>query len=189
MKVQATLALSRPPISKPKILSAISNSCMNSPSSSLVRSMWDRISCVGEAFPSARSILRCLMMETSSWNHTLTSLFSFENKNLLPLAPQKTAAFSPTRWVRKTLDEYLAMRSKTNFSGWPFHPAQRKWRLSPTKGHPVFPGGSRLAAVAAAAADLSFLVKNKWWRERSPAKMQLRETQKTITSILLGLCL
>ncbi|KAK2967480.1 hypothetical protein RJ640_025520 [Escallonia rubra] len=67
MKVQAELAVSCPPINNPKILSAMSNSAMNFPSSSLVKSMCDNISCVGDAFPSAKSIFLCLMMACNSF--------------------------------------------------------------------------------------------------------------------------
>nr|GLL20299.1 hypothetical protein MIMGU_mgv1a014435mg [Ipomoea trifida]GME20676.1 hypothetical protein MIMGU_mgv1a014435mg [Ipomoea batatas] len=78
---------------------------------------------------------------TDSGHQAWTSLFSLENKNLFPAGPQNTAAFSPRRCVLNTVDEYLAIRSNTNFSGCPFHPAERNSRLSPINGHPVFPGG------------------------------------------------
>lgn len=78
---------------------------------------------------------------TEFGHHAVTSLFSLENKNLLQAAPQKTAAGSPRRLVLKMTEEYLAMRSKMNFSGWPFQPVERNSRDSPTKGRPIFPGG------------------------------------------------
>lgn len=71
---------------------------------------------------------------TDSGHQAVTSLFSLENKNLLHVGPQKTAAGCPRSEVLKTSDENLVMRSKMNFSGWPFHPEDKNSRLSPIMG-------------------------------------------------------
>lgn len=71
----------------------------------------------------------------------MTYLFSLENKNLWDAAPQNTATGSAKRLVLKTWEEYFLVRSKMNFSGWPFLPVDKKWRVSPMNGRPIFPGG------------------------------------------------
>ena len=54
---------------------------------------------------------------TELGHHVVTSLFSFENKNLLLAEPQNTAAGSPSREVLKTSVWNFVIRSKMNFSG------------------------------------------------------------------------
>ncbi|WVZ07289.1 hypothetical protein V8G54_020635 [Vigna mungo] len=78
---------------------------------------------------------------TLSGHQNMTSLFSFENKNLLHAAPQAITVFCPKIEVLNTLEEYFAMRSYMNFSGFPFHHNDINSMLSPTTGNPIFPGG------------------------------------------------
>lgn len=54
---------------------------------------------------------------TESGHQAVTSLFSLENKNLLPAAPQTTAIGSPSIDVLKTCEEYFDILSFKNFSG------------------------------------------------------------------------
>ncbi|KAI8571225.1 hypothetical protein RHMOL_Rhmol01G0102500 [Rhododendron molle] len=57
------------------------------------------------------------ILSTELGHHGRTSLFSLENKNLLPAAPQNNTVGEPKRLILNTEDEYLAIRSNTNFSG------------------------------------------------------------------------
>jgi hypothetical protein len=65
------------------------------------------------------------------------SFCSLEKRNLCPPGPHKTAVSSPSILVLNTSGEYLFIRSKTNFSGFP----KRNSRVSPMMGHPKLPGG------------------------------------------------
>ncbi|KAK7825990.1 hypothetical protein CFP56_032519 [Quercus suber] len=75
-KVTAALAVSWPPISKPRILSAMSISVMNCPFSSEASNICDNISCVGDAFFSAKSIFLCLMIAFNSFFITFEALMA-----------------------------------------------------------------------------------------------------------------
>lgn len=86
-----------------------------------------------------REVGKTLLTELG--HQAVTSLFSFENKNLLPAGPQTMATGSPRIRVLKHSWEYLSIRSITNFSGWPFHPVDKNSKVSPRKGHPDLPGG------------------------------------------------
>ena len=66
MTVQEAAVLSCPPINNARILSEICTSFMYFPSASLLNNMCDKMSWVGDAFPSARSFFLCLIMAKSS---------------------------------------------------------------------------------------------------------------------------
>nr|GLL40481.1 Os07g0543300 [Ipomoea trifida] len=71
-------------------------------------------------------------------HHVVRRVFSLENRNLFPAAPQNTAIFSPSIDVLKTSDEYFFILSDMYFSG----PDTTMSMFSPTTGQPVDPGGT-----------------------------------------------
>lgn len=106
---------------------------------------------------------------TLSGHHVLTSLPSFENKNLLHADPQNMTIGSPKSEVLKTLEEYWVMRSKMKLSGFPFQPDDRKAKLSPITGYPILPGG-RLGLIMRQAC-----LKKRMKRERVERKRSMRK--------------
>lgn len=110
MKVHAALVVSWPPINKPRMLSAIADSFMYCPISSQVRSMWDRMSCVGDAFPSARSDLLCLTIESSSFLTKFDALIARLNGvpgksigiDMIPAAMFWNGSDNLSTWIRSS---------------------------------------------------------------------------------------
>ncbi|KAK3002636.1 hypothetical protein RJ639_019742 [Escallonia herrerae] len=85
--------------------------------------------------------LELLILSMVGGHQEPTSLFSLENKNLLPDAPQNTATVSPAMEVLNTSGENLSILSLTNLSGVPFLPEVTNSSDSPINGQPVLPGG------------------------------------------------
>ena len=106
MKVHAALAVSWPPIKRPRILSAISNSFIYCPSSLHVNNMWDNMSCVGDAFPSVKSTFLCLMVLNSSFLMKLAALIA-----LLKDVPGKSMG-------NDMIPEAKRWKGSSNFATW-----------------------------------------------------------------------